>query len=175
MKPVIGRCDQPLIDWQAIQPILEVHDCFQVWICGGKRWHSWYFCLLFVACMLATTLYLSLKPPVFFSLTLIFTWPSLFCVGSFIFIGWTSRSFQVSPCFSSFWWHHPLSVTPPLVSALFLANQLGRNKTVGAYCVIIFRFICFRLVLVLSITITRLFSHNIISSQSSRPEMKTIV
>lgn len=145
MKPVIGRCDQPLIDWQAIQPILEVHDCFQVWICGGKRWHSWYFCLLFVACMLATTLYLSLKLAVFFSLTLIFTWPSLFCVGSFIFIGWTSRSFQVSPCFSRFWWHHPPSVTPPLVSALFLANQLGRNKTVGVYFVVIFCFISFQI------------------------------
>lgn len=33
-----------LIDWQAIQQILDVHDCVQVWICGGKRWHSWCLC-----------------------------------------------------------------------------------------------------------------------------------
>lgn len=50
-----------LIDWQAIQQILDVHDCVQVWICGGKRWHSWCLCLVFSACMLAATLHLSPK------------------------------------------------------------------------------------------------------------------
>lgn len=102
VKPVIGCCDQPLIDWQAIQPILDVHDCFQVWICGGKRWHSWCFCLIFVACMLATTLHP--KPVLCFILTLIFTWASLFCVVSFIVSGWTSRSHVVAVVFDD---RHP--------------------------------------------------------------------
>lgn len=59
VKPVIGCCGQPLIDWQAIQPILDVRDCFQVWVCGGKRWPSWCVCLGFSTCMSAATPHLS--------------------------------------------------------------------------------------------------------------------